>query len=130
MYRDGQMFDIGGPASAMCGGAIGVRSWWFNTHSSNFQLTQSLAVARGVTYDCPRIAKAGAALALGPRVSVARTHVLPTLRRVWWLAGRQQAAPLPGEPLRGSQPCSAPSAKNPAPFRFRTRVGTHLLDGD
>ena len=68
-----------------------------NVHSSHFQLTQSLAVARGVTYDCPRIAKAGAALALGPRVSVARTHVLPTLRRIWWLAGRQQAAPLPGE---------------------------------
>ena len=68
-----------------------------NTHSSNFQLTPSLAVARGVTYDCPRIAKKGAALALGPRVSVARTHVLPTLRRIWWLAGRQQAAPLPGE---------------------------------
>ena len=68
-----------------------------NVHSSNFQLTPSLAFARGVTYDCPRIAKAGAALALGPRVSVARTHVLPTLRRIWWLAGRQQAAPLPGE---------------------------------
>ena len=68
-----------------------------NIHSSNFQLTQSLAVARGVTYDCPRVAKTGAALALGPRVSVARTHVLPTLRRIWWLAGRQQAAPLPGE---------------------------------
>ena len=50
-----------------------------NVHSSNFQLTPSLAFARGVTYDCPRIAKAGAALALGPRVPVARTHVLPTV---------------------------------------------------
>ena len=44
-----------------------------------FSSSPSLAVARGVTYDCPRIAKAGAALALGPHVSVARTHVLPTV---------------------------------------------------
>ena len=68
-----------------------------------------------MTYDCPRVAKTGAALALGPRVSVARTHVLPTLRRIWWLAGRQQAAPLPGE--------------RQTPAMLVSRVGSLVRDG-